>query len=139
MNNPHFVSGHLNLTQDEFDQHYSDKLRNAVACNYTIIVGDANGADAMAQKFLNDLGYQNVVVYHMFDKPRINVGNFPTVGGSKTDEERDELMTKNSNVDIAWVRSEEETKRMLLLEGKKYKSGRISGTEKNILRRKIYL
>ena len=138
MNNPHFVSGHLNLTKDEFNTHYVDKLLGAVKNNYTILTSDSKGADAMTQQFLFDLGYKNVFIYHMFDKPRINIGDFPTVGGAKSDEERDSNMTRDSNVDIAWVRSEEETKRLLLLEGKKYKPGRISGTEKNILRRKLF-
>jgi len=45
-------------------------------------------------------------------------------------------MTYSSDVDIAWLRSPEETKKLLEANGEKYRPMRISGTEKNLLRRK---
>jgi hypothetical protein len=67
----------------------------------------------------------------MFDKPRNNF-SFECKGGFTSDTERDESMTKDSDFNILWVRSEEETKKLL---GKKYKPGFVSGTERNRLRR----
>lgn len=64
-----------------------------------------------------------VTVYHMFDAPQHNEGNFKTHGGFETDEERDAAMT--------WVRSEEAQRQ---LHRAKY-SKRKSGTEKNLERR----
>ena len=56
----------------------------------------------------------------MFDKPRnINPKIINTVGGFKTDEERDAAMTNASFDDIAFVRNYTE----------------LSGTAQNILRR----
>ena len=55
----------------------------------------------------------------MFDYPRFNCG-WPTIGGFKSDEERDRAMTLASSVDIAWVRPGKEN----------------SCTAKNIERRK---
>lgn len=46
--------------------------------------------------------------------------------------ERDAEMTKASDYDVLWVRPEEETK---VLYGKKYRAGRVSGTQKNLERR----
>ena len=56
----------------------------------------------------------------MYDKPNIFESKFfNTKGGFNSDEERDAAMTKDSDIDIAFVR-----------EGK-----RMSGTAQNIVRR----
>lgn len=115
-----FVSGHLDLTPDEFQEHYVPKLQNAVAQNHTFVVGDARGADALAQGFFAYfIEKDRVTVYHMFDSPRHNIGNFKTVGGFKSDNERDSEMTRMSNYDIVWIRSGREN----------------SGSAKNLARR----
>lgn len=112
-----FVSGHLDLTPDEFDTYYRPLIDEALARGESFVVGDARGADSMTQNYL--LGKTTaVVVYHMFTSPRNNVG-FKTRGGFNSDEERDAQMTADSDQDIAWVRP-----------GRKK-----SGTQKNIDRR----
>ena len=116
-----FVSGHLDLTPDEFQEHYVPKLQIAIAQKHRFVVGDAKGTDALAQGFFAYfIDNEDVTVYHMFTSPRNNVGNFPTVGGFQSDSERDSAMTLNSNYDIAWVRPGREK----------------SGTAKNLARRK---
>jgi hypothetical protein len=116
-----FISGHLDLTEEEFREHYEPRIRFGVLGNVMFIVGDARGADSMAQALLTRKAKQeDVVVYHMFDKPRNNVGLFKTIGGFKTDAERDRAMTEASDFDIAWVRPGREK----------------SGTARNIARRK---
>jgi hypothetical protein len=40
----------------------------------------------------------------MLEKPRNNVGGFPTIGGFGSDDARDAAMTAASDADIAWVR-----------------------------------
>ena len=113
----HFVSGHLDLSQAEFDAQYRPALDEALARGDSFVVGDACGTDALTQHYL--LGKTTaVVVYHMFASPRNNVG-FNTIGGFETDEERDTQMTADSDRDIAWVRP-----------GRKN-----SGTQQNIDRR----
>ena len=63
---------------------------------------------------------ERVTVYHMFESPRNkNPKITKTIGGFKTDDERDAAMTENSFEDIALVRDE----------------NKLSGTGKNILRR----
>ncbi len=117
-----FISGHLNLTQEEFNAHYLPLIYMAVANGDSFVVGDARGADTMAQDYLYKwIGKSRVTVYHMFDKPRYNAG-FQTVGGFQTDKERDEVMTANSTNDIAWVRQGRHR----------------SGTQKNLDRRSIH-
>jgi hypothetical protein len=82
----HFISGHLDLTQAEFDANYRPAIDEALARSDSFIVGDARGTDAMAQNYL--LGKTtSTIVYHMFASPRNNAG-FKTMGGFETDEAR---------------------------------------------------
>jgi hypothetical protein len=97
-----FVSGHLDLTEAEFEAHYRPRLDEALARGDAFVVGDARGTDALTQIYL--LGKTTgVVVYHMFTSPRNNAG-FGTVGGFGSDDERDVRMTADSDRDLAWVR-----------------------------------
>ncbi len=114
-----FVSGHLTITEDEFYDYYGTPITAALANNHKFVVGDARGLDSIVQKYLFEVGVKDVTVYHMFDKPRNNKYNFPTIGGFKSDEERDAAMTAASDYDIAWVRPGREN----------------SGTAKNLMRR----
>ena len=94
-------------TEEEFAEHYEPALTAAAEAGALFVIGDANGTDAMAQGFLYgflDDWEARVTVYHMLQEPRNNFGDFVVVGGFKTDQERDEAMTKDSDADIAWVR-----------------------------------
>ena len=113
----YFISGHLDLTQAEFDEHYEPHIWTAVMEGASFVVGDARGADLLAQGCLKDL-CADVTVFHMLDKPRHNAG-FPLRGGFISDDERDAAMTAHSQRDIAWVRPGRER----------------SGTARNLARR----
>ena len=130
MENTYFISGHLDLTPTEFEQHYVNRIDNARQEGSHFVIGDARGADTLAQKYL--LKYENVTIYHMFTKPRNNKGKWKTVGGFTNDNDRDVEMTKNSTKDILWIRSAEQQKKIL---GSKYDPNYLSGTAKNMLRR----
>jgi hypothetical protein len=129
----YFVSGHLDLSELEFEKHYRDILMILAFKGNRFVVGDARGADTMAQRIIASWPHAKAVVYHIGDKPRNNAHNFPTMGGFKNDELRDKAMTAASDDDIAWVRSEEENKKLYK---HKYVEGRVSGTMKNIIRRR---
>lgn len=118
-----FISGHRDVTQEEFDTYYSpilDKLLDNE--NNEFVIGDYNGVDTMAQQFINDynINPKRVTIYHMFDKP-MNLVNkhFKTIGGFENDIDRDSAMTKASTYDVAYIRKGKEN----------------SGTAQNILRR----
>ena len=113
-----FISGHLDITAEEFRQHYVPSIDKLHSAGYSFVVGDARGTDTIAQEYLWKLG-ADVIVYHMFDSPRNNYG-FKTAGGFASDNERDKAMTAASSVDIAWVRPGREK----------------SGTARNLARRK---
>lgn len=117
----YFISGHRDITLEEFNKLYAPAILEALTDDPTceFVVGDYWGVDSMAQKLLENY-VDKVTVYHMFDSPRNLINpNFKTKGGFKTDEERDAEMTKDSDKDIAFVR----------------KGKRNSGTAQNIVRR----
>lgn len=117
-----FVSGHLDLTEEEFREHYVPKLLYYCEQGYNFVVGDARGADTLTQKFLAENQHKPyVLVYHMFNAPRNLHGEFCTAGGYTSDEERDEEMTIGSDEDLAWVRPGREK----------------SGTARNLNRRNL--
>lgn len=118
-----FISGHIMVENGEFALHYAARILKAYSLGHHFVIGDADGIDLLAQKLLLVLGATSdrVTIYHMFTKPRFNVG-FNTSGGYKNNEERDAAMTKNSNYDIAWVRPGKEK----------------SGTARNLARRKEF-
>ena len=138
MANTYFISGHLDISEQDFDTHYKPHIDSALEEKAYFVVGDAVGADTIAQKYLfaccktDPSIHKRVVIFHMFDKPRNNIGQFNTMGNFTDDESRDAAMTNSSTKDILYVRSAEESKKLY---GKKYRANRISGTEKNRLRR----
>ena len=104
-----FISGHGDVTAPEFFEHYVPLIDKAVKNGDSFVVGDFHGVDMKAQTYLFFLEYRDVKVYHMFIKPRYNCGGFKAVGGFTSDEDRDSAMTRDSDVDIAWVRKGKET------------------------------
>jgi hypothetical protein len=114
-----FVSGHLDLTEEEFEEHYVPELTLWLNRHAVFVVGDANGADKMAQWWLFYRS-ASVEVFHMFDEPRNFAGDaFTKCGGYKSDSARDRAMTRLSDYDVAWVRPGREK----------------SGTARNLARR----
>lgn len=114
-----FISGHLDLTKEEFLLYYVPVIDVALANGDNFVVGDARGTDKMAQEYLAQHP-DRVTVYHMFGFPRFNL-RFITKGGFVSDNERDKAMTEASDYDIAWVRHGRED----------------SGTARNISRREV--
>lgn len=115
-----FISGHLDLTQEEFNKHYAPKILEAIKLKHNFVIGDARGADAMAQQFITEHGAEcKLTIYFMFHIPRHTVGGANHFGGFVDDVKRDCQMTYDSDYDIAWVKPGREK----------------SGTQKNIDRR----
>ena len=121
----YFISGHRYITEEEFERCYKPLIEHALntITNCKFVIGDCEGVDIMAQNYLVDvlnIEPERVTVYHMFETPRhINSKITKTVGGFKSDDDRDEAMTKASFEDIAFVRDIKKN----------------SGTAQNILRR----
>lgn len=123
--NTYFISGHRDITEEEFEANYQEKLNYVVSEheNCKFVVGDYYGVDIMAQNYLIDVlqvDPSRITVYHMLEQPRnINPKITNLKGGFTSDDERDSAMTNASFEDIAFVRDNK----------------KISGTAENILRR----
>ena len=127
----YFISGHRDISKENFEKYYVPAIEEVLNgdLGYNFVVGDCDGVDYMAQEYLLSKGV-GFGVYHMYDKPRhfvlegksereIELSGVYLIGGFKSDVERDSAMTKNSDIDIAFI------------EKGRWKSG----TAQNILRR----
>lgn len=70
-----FAAGSLNIKH--LHPLFLERLRNVVASNMDVVVGDADGADKAIQESLHELGAISVTVYCSGPRPRNNVGGWP--------------------------------------------------------------
>lgn len=68
-----FVAGSRALSQ--LNAQVKQRIDNILKKQFTVLVGDANGADKAVQRYLAELGYRRVVVYCM-EVCRNNVGGW---------------------------------------------------------------
>jgi hypothetical protein len=71
-----FIGGSRRLSR--LDKDVKSRLDNIIEKRFTVVVGDANGADKAVQRYLASTGYQQVVVFCMSGECRNNVGHWPT-------------------------------------------------------------
>ena len=101
----YFISGHRNISKEIFEKYYIPKISRVILedPNPEFLVGDYEGADYMAQEYLNSIGMgDKTTVYHMYTSPRNYIQGLKCIPGFKSDEERDAAMTNNSDFDIAF-------------------------------------
>lgn len=130
----YFVSGHRNLSKEDFNRLYVPEIMAVLAYGTPdFVVGDYEGVDKMFMDFIMPFvckGDCSLTIYHMFTSPRhtpfnrsveelTSQFNITFIGGFQTDEERDAAMTADSDYDIAFYH------------WNRYKSG----TARNIQRR----
>ncbi len=116
-----FISGHRNITQEEFTEHYTDAIVDAVLDGCSFVVGDCLGCDFRAQQLLIQSGCEDVTVYHMGDTPTFYVDDLDTKGDFVSHIDRDWAMSLVSDRDLCWIRKGKER----------------SGTAQNVQRRKL--
>jgi len=102
----YFISGHRDITPEEFIALYEPIIEDALKDPQAkFVVGDCSGVDKIAQAYLaQQVSKEAVTVYHAYENPRNNMGNFPTCGGFTSQTKKDAAMTEASDADIAWVR-----------------------------------
>lgn len=117
----YFISGHRDLTKEEFEKHYVpiiEKLINGNDLDLTFVIGDWMGCDKMVMDHLEDLLIEEGITLeiHCVNKFQNTPGNVPekylyscfgefiSTYYHNTYDECDEAMTKNSDFDIAWIR-----------------------------------
>jgi hypothetical protein len=70
-----FVAGSRALSK--LNTQVKERLDNILKRDFTVLVGDANGADKAVQRYLAEHKYRHVIVYCM-EVCRNNIGNWPT-------------------------------------------------------------
>jgi hypothetical protein len=139
----YFVSGHCNLTEDEFNTYYKNKLDQAIceSNENKFVIGNSEGADTMALEYLLERIYPHLItIYYKKSKNSKSIEYYLGLGvnlyeGFTSYSKRDGRLTEVSDIDIAWVRPTEETIELLKKNGEVYNKNRISGTELNLRRR----
>jgi hypothetical protein len=71
-----FIAGSRKLSRLNAD--VKRRIDKMIEKDFTILLGDANGADKAVQKYLADKHYQNVIVHCMANHCRNNIGEWPT-------------------------------------------------------------
>ena len=111
----YFISGHSDVTKEEFAKYYIPKILNGIKEKANFIMGDFIGVDTMAIEFLHNFVENNsnftatqVTIYHKKEKLECNFFNFNTKGGFSGIKDRDIAMTNNSTHDILWIREGKE-------------------------------
>jgi hypothetical protein len=102
-----FISGHRDLTPQEFKEHYIPLIEQAISEGCAFVIGDAPGADAMAQAYIfrrQPGPVADVTIYYAGGYPRNDFPLFHRRGGYANHTAKDEAMTLASDFDIAWVR-----------------------------------
>ena len=121
----YFISGHGDLTFEEFIENYKPLIDAALIENHLFVLCDFRGCDVLAMEYLKNKT-SNVIILHCFDKPRyypeaynLHSSDWTLTGGFRCDIARDMTATSLTDYDIAWVRKGRDK----------------SGTAKNIKRR----
>ena len=106
----YFVSGHRDLTQEEFNKYYAPKIDNIVSRDEcaNFVVGDWEGLDSMFIDYMSrfeDWEYGYITIYCV-NKPRLNYSKKFGINTHCCDnyDECDASMTRDSDFDIAWIR-----------------------------------
>ena len=98
-----FIGGSRHIKQ--LNRMIKERLNNIINNKYTILLGDANGADKAVQSFLHEMQYNNVLVYCSGNNCRNNLGkwkviNVPTpsnLRGNKFYMVKDATMAKSAD------------------------------------------
>jgi len=116
-----FISGSISI--NKLPQKAIDKLDGIVQKGIMVLVGDAKGVDLQAQKYLLKKKHDNVVVYHVGNGARNNVGKWQTrrvpVGGDKKGRgfyaEKDKAMARDADYGLMiWDGRSEGTRNNML-------------------------
>lgn len=106
----YFVSGHRDLTKEEFEEHYVPRINDVINRDNCVnfVVGDWEGCDFLFMNYIQkfeDYEYGYITIYCV-QESRIGCFDHKTVGIRYCDtyDECDAAMTEDSDFDIAWIR-----------------------------------
>jgi hypothetical protein len=109
----YFISGHRDLTQEEFNLHYLPIINSVLEDDDTpeFVIGDWEGCDTFALEYLVTLHNIPWITIYCVGEPRVKphgsiATDFEEVYTKVLNsyDECDAAMTKDSIFDIAWIR-----------------------------------
>lgn len=116
-----FIGGSRSLTR--LNDTIRTRVDNIMRQQFTVILGDANGADKAIQSYLAAKGYPHVTVYCMNDQCRNNVGDWPT----------QRILADRHKKDFTYYATKDEEMAQAASYGFMLWDGRSKGTLNNIL------
>lgn len=115
----YFISGHEDLTLSEFNIYYFKKLKNIINndMHARFVIGDNKGVDKMSVNLLLELGVRpyKITIYttsptsedcRLYDEDLTSDCKFYV--GFESEEDADTTMTKDSDLDVAFIREGKE-------------------------------
>lgn len=90
------LMGSKAFKEKELPQEVKEKIDEAIACEMTIIVGEAPGSCRLYQDYLHSKGYSTVIVGHA-KSLRYNAGNWETVKYGEDYREREKNMIEDAD------------------------------------------
>jgi len=94
-----FISGSISIKK--LPTAAITKIDNIIKKNFTIIIGDAKGADACVQKYLVKKQYGNVIVYFAGNKIRNNIGKWNVIAVACNCTERGKKLYTLKDIEMA--------------------------------------
>jgi len=70
-----FIAG--SITIKNLDSRFKERLDNIISSKFSVVVGDADGADSAIQEYLAKEGHSLTTVYCSGSTVRNNIGNWP--------------------------------------------------------------
>lgn len=103
----YFVSGHRDLTREEFEEHYVPLIQKVIKEDSWVefVVGDWEGCDNMFIDYILYRFPNTFINVYCVNSPRIaRIHETINICKRNTYDACDAAMTRNSDFDIAWIR-----------------------------------
>lgn len=102
----YFVSGHRDLTQEEFNEHYIPLIDRVLKEDIwaDFIVGDWEGCDTMFIEYMSSKSLNTSILICCVEHPRIKSALSIAYCVHDNYDYCDAAMTEYSDFDIAWIR-----------------------------------
>ncbi|MBC8554717.1 MAG: hypothetical protein H8D23_34330 [Candidatus Brocadiales bacterium] len=94
-----FISGSMRIKN--INKLVIDRIENIIREKFTILVGDADGADASIQQILAKKSYENVKVYCTGNYPRNNIGKWELITVQTNHEPKTRLYFTAKDIEMA--------------------------------------
>ena len=109
----YFISGHRDLTQEEFDKYYVPKITRVMDEDpfADFVIGDWEGCDKMALEYILSQESYGYISIYCVGQCRIKPFGYDATNFERTFinfytsyDDCDATMTQDSDFDIAWIR-----------------------------------